>query len=279
VADKFLVSKVVRAPVAYAFYTAVTGPFSLVLLPFGGKFLNLPDMTMALLAGVSFIIAIYFSYSAIGQSSVSRVIPIQGGLVPLFSFIFAYWILDERLSFLQTAAFFFLVVGAVLISLRQENGKWSFGAFANAGISAAFFAMSSVLTKYTFNHANYITGLIWPSVGFVFTLPFILALKRNRAAIFNAPKQAGVKNVALYYTSRASGTIGGFLQKYAVSLASVSIVNALQGMQFVFLLGLTTFLSFYYPRVLKEKVTGATIALKLTAILVISCGLFLLTHK
>ena len=33
-----------------------------------------------------------------------------------------------------------------------------------------------------------------------------------------------------------------FLQNYAVSLGSVSVVNALQGTQFVFLLGLTSFL-------------------------------------
>src|SRR6185436_13373031 len=80
VADKFLVSKIVRAPVAYAFYTAMTGPFSLILILFGNKywgkfqFMNLTDTLVALLAGSCFIIAIYFSYSAIGEMSVSRVV-------------------------------------------------------------------------------------------------------------------------------------------------------------------------------------------------------------
>lgn len=279
VADKFLVSKVVRRPVAYAFFTGITGPFSLILIPFGAKFLGVFDLAVALFAGVCFIIGIYFSYSAIGQSSVSRVIPIQGGLIPIFSLLLAYFILGERLNFLQTSAFFFLVFGAVLISFRKEHGSWTGKVFVYAALSALFFAATSVLTKYTFNHSNYITGLVWPSLGFVLPLPFILAFKKNREAIFNAPKEAGVKNVALYYISRASGTIGGFMQKYAVSLGSVSIVNALQGTQFVFLLVLTTLVSIYFPKVLKERINKDTIALKMVAILFISLGLFLLTRR
>ncbi|MBX4191713.1 MAG: hypothetical protein KW804_02865, partial [Candidatus Doudnabacteria bacterium] len=90
------------------------------------------------------------------------------------------------------------------------------------------------------------------------------------------PKEAGVKNVALYYSSRATGTVGGFLQNYAVSLGSVSVVNALQGVQFVFLLILTSLLSIYFPKVLKEKISAEILTLKVTAIALISCGLYLL---
>jgi drug/metabolite transporter (DMT)-like permease len=299
VADKFLVSKVVKQPIAYAFYTAVTGPFSLALLLLGGKLLSPGNMAIALAAGACFIVGIYFSYSAIGKMSVSRTVPIQGGLVPFFSLIFAYFILGERLTNLQISAIGFLIIGAVLISLRKDHGHWSTQAFMDAALSSIFFALTSVLTKYTFVHANdssninipelliflpfrfspnFITGLVWPSVGFVIPILPMLFFKNNREAIFNAPKEAGIRNVALYYTSRASGTVGGYLQKYAVFLGSVSVVNALQGMQFVFLLIFTTVFSVYYPKVLKERINKETVAIKLTAIVFISCGLFLLTR-
>lgn len=278
IADKFLVSKVVREPIAYAFYTAITGPFSLVLIPFGAKLLNAHDFAVALLSGTCFIAAIYFSYSAIGKSSVSRVVPIQGGLVPLFSFLFAYLILEERLNGLQTLGFLFLVGGAVLISLRKDKGQWNHNVFLAAALSAVFFAMSSVLTKYIFDHSNFVSGMVWTRIGFLLPILPILAFKKNRAAIFNAPKEAGVRNVALYYSSRATGTVGGFLQNYAVSLGSVSVVNALQGTQFAFLLALTSFFSIYFPKVLKEKINMEIITLKLTAIALISSGLFLITQ-
>jgi len=273
IADKFLVSKVVKAPIAYAFYTAITGPVSLVLVPFGAKLLNLSDLMIALLSGIFFIAGIYHSYSAISRSSISRVIPIQGGLIPLFSFIFAYFILGERLALLQTGGFFFLVVGAVMISFRKEQGKWTSNALAYAATSAVFFAISSVLSKYIFDHYNFISGMVWTRIGFILPVPFILLFPDNRKAIFDAPKEAGVRNIALYYSARASGTIGGFLQNFAVSLGSVSVVNALQGMQFVFLLAMTSFLSIFYPKVLKEKITAEIITLKLIAIIFISIGL------
>src|SRR5258708_13047519 len=107
VADKFMVSKVVRQPIAYAFYTAITGPFSLILAPFGAKLLGLQDFLMALGAGVSFIFGIYFSYSAISRSSVSRVVPIQVGLVPLFCFLFSYFIFVSQLTSFPSFGFLF----------------------------------------------------------------------------------------------------------------------------------------------------------------------------
>ncbi len=276
VADKFLVSKVVRQPIAYAFYTAITGPFSLVLLPFGAVMLNFWDFIIALAAGAFFIGGIYHSWSAIRLTSVSRVVPILGGFVPLFSFLTAYFILGERLGTFQSLGFVFLVLGAVMISIRQEHGVWTTKALFNAISAALFFALASVLTKYTFDHSNFISGMVWTRIGFLIPVPVILLFPKNREAIFNAPKEAGVKNVALYYSTRATGTVGGFLQNYAVSLGSVSMVNALQGLQFVFLLILTSIFSIYFPKILKENITADTILLKLSAIAMISCGLFLL---
>ncbi|OGE73682.1 MAG: hypothetical protein A3I07_01690 [Candidatus Doudnabacteria bacterium RIFCSPLOWO2_02_FULL_42_9] len=276
IADKFLVSKVVKAPIAYAFYTAITGPFSLLLLPFGAQMLNLQGFIIALIAGAAFIGAIYHTYAAISLTSVSRVVPILGGFVPLFSFGMAFFMLNERLSTFQTIGFIFLVAGAVMISLKKEHGVWTLKALFNAISAAFFFATASVLTKYIFDHSNFISGMIWTRLGFLLPIPFILMSAKNRSAIFSAPKEAGVKNVALYYSSRATGTVGGFLQNYAVSLGSVSVVNALQGLQFVFLLILTSFFSLYFPKVLKEKISSEIITLKLIAIGTISCGLYLL---
>lgn len=276
VADKFLISKVERHPIAYAFFTAITGPFSLVLVPFGAKLLSPYDFFVALIAGIFFIAGIYYSYSAIAHSSVSRVVPIQGGLIPVFSLLFAYLILGEHLNLTQSAAFFFLVLGAVLISFRKEHGLWTTRALAYAAVSSIFFALCSVLTKYIFMHSNFISGMVWTRMGFFFAALPILLFKKNRDIIFNAPKQAGVRNAALYYFSRASGTIGGFLQNYAVSLGSVVVVNAMQGAQFVFLLVITTLLSIYYPKVLKEKISFEIVSLKIIAMILIASGLGLL---
>ncbi len=277
VMDKFLVSKVVREPIVYAFMTAVTGPFSLLLAPFGMQWLDNPWQYIAAgLSGVAFIASIYFLFSAIGKISVSRVVPIQGGLIPLFTLIFAYFLLGERLELNQNIAVLFLVAGSVMISFQKKGGDWRAFGITDSALSALFMSLSSVLTKFTFDSSNFVSGMVWTRLSFALVALGILLFKQNREVIFHAPKQAGAKNVALYYSARATGTVGGFLQNYAVSLGSVSLVNALQGVQFIFLLILTSFLSLYYPRVLKEKITANIIALKITAIILITCGLVLL---
>jgi drug/metabolite transporter (DMT)-like permease len=275
--DKFLVSKVERHPIVYAFYTGITGPFSLLLAPFGLIMLNAGDFFIAVMSGVCFTWALYFFFSAIQQTTVSRVLPIQGGLVPSFTLVLAYFLLGERLLPSQLLAFGFLIIGAVLISLRHDDTGWHPTALKNAIIAAFLFAASFTFSKYIFDNSNFITGMVWTRLGFFVTALAILASKQSRKYIFNAPKQAKAKNIVLYYSARANGTIAGFLQNYAISLGSVTIVNAMQGVQFVFLLGLTTALSVYYPAVLKENLARSHIIQKVIAIIFISVGLVILS--
>jgi uncharacterized membrane protein len=277
VMDKFLISRVERHPVVYAFYTAVTGPFSLLLAPFGLQGLSAENFYIALMSGVCFTTALYFLYTAIKQTSISRILPIQGGMVPTFTLILAYILLGERLADIQLIAFVFLIIGAVLIALKHDEKGWHSTALNSALIAAFLFAVSFIFSKHIFDVSNFITGMVWTRLGFFVTALFILTSKKARQHIFEAPKQAKVKNIALYYGARINGTIAGFLQNYAISLGSVTIVNALQGVQFVFLLGLTSVLSLYYPKVLKENVSKERIFQKLTAMAFITIGLILLS--
>lgn len=277
VIDKFLLSKAVRSPAVYAFFIGITGPFTFVLAPFGLKFLSAGDLLIAIIGGASFIWALLFLYKATQLTSISRILPIEGGLVPVFTLGFAYLILGERLTQIQLMAFALLVVGAVIISLRHDKTGWHAKAFGNAVLAAILFALSFVLTKYIFDHSNFISGLIWTRLGFFVVALSFLIPKSIRHAIFNAPKQTTTGNKFLYYGARVTGSLSGFLQNYAISLGSVTIVNAMQGTQYALLLIGTIVLSRYYPNILKEKITGPILAQKILAIILLSAGLVLLT--
>lgn len=275
--DKFLLTKAVRSPAVYAFYIGITGPFTLVLAPFGLKLISFSDFFVALFGGAAFVWALYYLYKATRETSISRILPIEGGLVPVFTLIFAYLILGERLLPTQLAAFAFLVSGAVLISFKQERTGWHAKALTNAIFAAILFALSFVLTKYIFDNYNFVSGLIWTRMGFFAVALSFLIPKHIRTAIFNAPKQTTAGNKYLYYGARVSGSVAGFLQNYAISLGSVTIVNAMQGTQYALLLVGTIVLSKYFPKILKEEVTRTIILQKLFAIAMISAGLILLT--
>src|SRR5688572_27819427 len=105
VIDKFLLSKAVRSPAVYAFYIGITGPLTFVLAPFGLKLISLADLPIAIAGGAAFVGALYFLYKATQQTSISRILPIEGGLVPVFTLAFAYLFLGERLTDTQFIAF------------------------------------------------------------------------------------------------------------------------------------------------------------------------------
>ncbi|MGE5297608.1 MAG: EamA family transporter [Acidobacteriaceae bacterium] len=277
--DKFFLSHVESHPVVYAFFLGISGPLSFVLAPFGLKMISAKDLLIALVAGSCFTIALYFLYDATRKTSISRVLPINGGLTPLFTLILAYFFLGERLSIDQNIGFVFLVLGAVLISLRKERGGWQAKALKSAIISSFLFAASFVLTKHIFDVSNFVSGMIWTRLGFFFTALALIIPKRNRELIFHAPKKIKPKNIFIYYGSRGIGNIGGFLQNYAISVGSVSIVNAMQGVQFVFLLIITTLLSLKYPQIIKERINSQSLSLKIASIILISTGLYLVAIK
>lgn len=285
VIDKFLLSKAVRSPAVYAFFIGITGPLTFILIPLTlipglnitFEFLSWRDLVIAIAAGASFVWALFFLYKATQQTSISRILPIEGGLVPVFTLVFAYIILGERLLTTQLIAFVFLVVGAVIISLRHDKTGWHAKAFTNAVIAAVLFALSFVLTKYTFDHSNFISGLVWTRLGFFVVALSFLTVPSMRHGIFNAPKQTTKGNKYLYLGARISGSLSGFLQNYAISLGSVTIVNAMQGTQYALLLIGTIALSKYYPKILKEKVSRQILAQKILAIALIAIGLVFLT--
>lgn len=277
VVDKFLLTKAVRHPVAYAFYIGITGPLTFVLAPFGLQAVGPTDLLIAIVGGACFVFALYFLYVATQQTSISRLLPVEGGFVPVFALILAYLLLGERLIQSQVLAFVFLVSGAILIAFRKEPSGWHPQALGNSILAAFLFALSFTLTKYIFDETNFVSGLIWTRLGFFAVSLGFLIPKKSRSYIFKAPQETTAGNKVLYYGARVSGGLAGLLQNYAISLGSVTIVNALQGTQYAFLLVLTILLSKYYPKILKEHIGGPILLQKLLAMVLITLGLVILT--
>ncbi|MBU2575664.1 hypothetical protein KKF64_01050, partial [Patescibacteria group bacterium] len=72
------------------------------------------------------------------------------------------------------------------------------------------------------------------------------------------------------------GALGFVLVNYSISLASVSLVNAMQGAQYAFLLLMIILLAKKFPKIMSEKLTGAVLAQKIFAIILISIGIGLI---
>ena len=104
-ADKFLLSKKFHSSITYAFFVGIWSIFNFVILIIDPWVPGLRELGLDLLAGFLFLITLIFWYKALHQSEATRVVPIVGALIPIFSLLLSFIFLGEALTERQFLAF------------------------------------------------------------------------------------------------------------------------------------------------------------------------------
>lgn len=272
VVDKFLIAKKIPNPAVYTFYIALLGLAGLVLAPWGFAIINVTDFLWALAAGFSFTFALLFLFKGLSVNETSRITPFIGGLSPVFVFLFSFWLLAERLASRQILALVFIIAGTILISYGKSSKKNAGLGFFYAFISALLFGISYTLTKQVYNELDFINGFVWLRLTTFLGALFLLVSSANRRDILRRPDKTG-KTGLLFLGGQVSGALSFILINYSISLASVTLVNALQGIQYVFLLVMVLILFKWHPHLLEEKMKGRVLWQKIAAVGLIVAGL------
>lgn len=277
--DKYILAGPPR-PKIYSFGVGILGISSLALIPFVGFSLPaLEEILLCFLAGGINIFALLALYQGLEKFEASRIIPAIGGFLPLFTFLLVYLFSGgkETLGLWEILAFLFLVLGSVFVS-RKPGEKVSFRSFRLSVLAAFLFALYFVLIKFIFLVQPFWNGFIWIRIGAFLTALFFIFSKEVREGIifrrFSFNKKTGV----LFVLNQGLGAGAVILQSWAVALAGLaylSIINALQGIQYVFLFVFAALFS----KVFKEKVSSRAVFQKIIAILIIGAGLAILALK
>ncbi|MDP2736887.1 MAG: EamA family transporter [bacterium] len=301
VADKFLLSKKIHSSIAYAFYVGVWSIFNVCLLYFWPWTPTLQELALDLLAGLLFLITLVFWYKALHQSEASRVVPVVGALVPIFSFILSFVFLGEILSQQQFLAFIILICGGVLISIKHTKvyvyqkvvnrfrevigdifGNVPAGAqptgrlLVNSVTAAVFFATYYVLIKYIYMYQPFVGSFVYSRLGSFLGVILMLFVPEWRRVIFKQQKGAKTpKNLFYFLTIRLLAAAAFIMINWAISLGNVAIVNALQGVQYLFLFVIIILISNKFPKMLNEQLGGGVLLQKLIGTILICLGLYL----
>lgn len=299
VIDKTLLKKDIPNPVVYVFYIALLGAvLMLLVIPFGFSVPAELIIFVSIIAGAIFVWALILMFSALRKEEASRVAPMIGGLTPFFVFILAWFVLEESLTSNQYVAFIFLIIGTFLISLDfRKRGAWywlkkKLGFVQKLSLpkirktlwialpSAALFGVAHVLTKYVYLNTEFLTGFIWTRLGAFLAVLALLVFPENRQAIFKnfkkTSKKRGVRQrVSIrFLLGQWCGGASALLIQYAIFLGSVILVNALQGMQYVFVFLIVLLLTIFLPKILKEEISKEVFFQKIVAVLLIFIGLY-----
>ncbi len=268
-------------PKSYTFFVNVSGILLLLLVPFVN--FVIPDQTqilLAFLAGGASVLACFFLYFALEQFEASRVIPAIGAVLPLFTMALVYILFKENvnLSLEESISFFLLVVGSILISLKRGKAI-SFKSFMFSAIAAFLFSLSFVLMKNLYLVLPFWTTLIISRVGaFLVSLLFLFS-PAVRADVFQKKPTFKKKTGLVFIANQGIGTLGALLQNFAVAIAPIghlAFINALEGIRYVFLFGLSILFSVKFPKIAEEKLSKENLFQKTFAILIIISGLTLL---
>lgn len=281
--DKYLLSGPIKAPAVYAFFVSLFSLFTLFFIPFGFQFFGWQTTGLFLLSGALFLYGLVAFYAAVQQNEVSRIAPLVGTVVSLIAFgaVFLPGLFSEgTFTVIHILALLLLISGGLLISfdLPLRRGERIPVAVIAAGIAMG---VSLLLLKYGYADANFVSGLVWSRLGmFVAGLSLLLIPVFRRQILagsgrFSAPSRAVVHTGAVFIINKACGGIATFLIAYAAFLGPISFVQALSGMQYVFLLALALPLSLRYPRIFGERLFFWDWFQKACAIILIGLGLWL----
>jgi len=278
ISDKAFVQKLYPHPKVLTFFATSGGVFFFFLFPW--FLLPAPFLVVgaAILSGILVAPALVLFFSAMQKEEVSRVVPAIGTFTAFFTFALSYFILGERLSGYVFLAFIFLLAGGALIEAHSFKHLFSKKLFLLEISSGILFAATYVLQKYAFEGTNDVSAFLWARLGSAGVAFLFLFDKEIRGHLMpKRLKAIGSAKIELYIASRVLAGIAPLIILMAISLGSVSIVNALQGVQFVLLFFLALLFSRFWPSIFREEFRPAVILQKVTATVFIGIGIGLLT--
>lgn len=273
-------------PTPYAFYSGIGGiivflPALLLNIRFNFLSMDLKAALFGLSAGIILVLSLWPFYFVLKRNETSRVMTLFVGAVPIFTFLLKYIFVGEVLSALQMLAFIFLVAGGVIISFRQhrKRGLLSLKNLPLTLLSAFGMALGLTLAEATFRLQGFLNGLIWMTGGYFFSSVILLLLPGQREKIFSVENYPEKINVVLFFSEKLIGASGLILIKFAISLISVTLVNAFEGLKQFFVLILASIISLWRPDILKEELRGVVLWQKLIAAVLVFAGIFLLIYS
>lgn len=283
--DKTLLNTAFRRSATYAALIAILSCITLLLVPW----MDVPPWGSLWILMIAFgglnTCALWAFFEALKQGEATRVIPITGSLVPLFTLAGTSLFLAEQLTRSEWMGFLLLLVAILLLSSGRHH-KTPVRALAFAAFAACLFALSFVIGKAAYNQLDFLPVFVISRnaaalIGVLLLVidpqargEIIRLLKRNHGKTEHASSPHTLRKTIF---AQIAGGIGFVLVSAALAHGSAVLVNALQAVQFAFLVLIAWLGGKRLRTLLHEDTSPATITLKGLAILCTAAGLFLIS--
>lgn len=266
--DKYIVSDqtALPRPFVYAFYSClVTGFWVLIffvayipgLHSFGIPNFNdvrqptIQVVGMAFLAAYTFFMALVSMYEALRRSDASDVLPAIGAISAISTFGMSYLFLNIALAPHFIYGVLLLAAGTFLLSHVR------FGSDRNMLLhlfhSGLFFALHYIAMKGLFLETSFTDGFFWSRVAFVLFALSLLLVPVYFDKIVDQTKKTTKKGGSLVLFTKVLAGVAAFMLLKATDLGDVTVVQALDGLKFVFIIILGLLVGRFIPHTAGEN--------------------------
>ena len=285
--DKYVVSaKRVPNPSYYAFFVSILSALSVFVFIFSFIPIPIPELSIpslqnvgmptfsvgvtSIFAGFAFFFALWTLFTAFRKTDASDIIPVVGSVSALAALPLGYYILGSAISTDFHIGVFLLIVGALLLSHYRFKRR----VFLVTVASGVFFALHFISLKYLFGITHFDNAFFWSRMGIVLAalIIFLPRLAHGREFYRKTTRKSNV----LIIGNKILAGIAGFLLLKAIDLSNVAIVQALGGLQFVFLFALSLTIGPMLPKECGENLVGRNKIQKTIAISILVVGFLFL---
>jgi uncharacterized membrane protein len=280
--DKYLVERYFKhASVAVLLvFTALTG---LMLLP--PIWLMRPDVVdiapaeilVIALAGLLYMGGLYFYLQALQAEEASVVAPFFQAS-PLIAYGLGYLVLGERLTAMQLAGGGAIVAASVLVSVRPGAARGFKARLVVLMLCCALaLSLSSLIFKIFAVRDDFWTTAFWSFVGQAAFGAVILAIPGQRAQFLALMRHNTGALIAINGANELINLGGGLGARFALTLAPLSLVQAVTSTTSLFVFGFGVALSLLFPALGREDLSAHNLLTKGIAAGLVMIGVRLIT--
>lgn len=290
VADKYLVTdeKRMPRPFVYAFYTSIVTAFWLVIYLFGFvpslRDYGIPSLSniqmptlevvaLAFFSAYTFFMALVSLYGTLKRADTSDVMPVVGAVSAISTFGLAFLFLGTYDSPDFVWGIALLAIGTFLVSHLRFTPNIALAAIH----SGLFFALHYIAMKGMFIATSFDDAFFWSRIALVlFALSWLLV--PNYLELIREQSRSTTKKTGLMvFSNKILAGIASFMILKATDWGDVAVVQALDGLKFVFILLIGLIFARFLPESVGEKDRSfKTIVRKLLYVSIILIGFFLL---
>ena len=288
--DKYIVTdeKALPRPFVYAFYSCLLTGFWVVIYFIGfipglasigvPSFTNIESPTiqvigMSFLAAYTFFMALVSMYEALKHAEAVNVMPVIGAVSALSTFGMSHLFLSTPFSHNFMWGVIVLALGTLLVAQTMPKRSVLF----NLLHSGVFFALHFIAMKGLFLETSFDDGFFWSRISFVAFALSLLMIPAYFDKITEQTKKTTKKTGFIVITTKVLAGVAAFLLLKATDLGDVAVVQALDGLKFVFILAVTIVFGALLPdAIVRHEARPKEVLRRVLYVAVIAVGYFIL---